>query len=58
MGNVINIVCVDKELLTSEEFLKLRNENPSSIKRRSARPLHLGEDGFGKIEVTYKFYRI
>lgn len=52
--DVIDMVRVDKELLNADEYLKLRKENPSSIKGTRIVPARLGDKDFGKIEVTYK----
>ncbi|MDO4952475.1 MAG: hypothetical protein Q4E34_01435 [Synergistaceae bacterium] len=53
MRQVIDMVRVDKEILTPEEYIKLKETNPNSIKSTRIVPCTFGKDGFGKIEVTY-----
>ena len=55
--DIIDMVRVDKELLTPEEYLKLREKDSISIKQTRIVPARLGDNGFGKIEVTYKSAR-
>lgn len=55
--NIIDMVRTDKELLSAEDYLKLRDEDRASIKSTRIVPARLGGDGFGKIEVTYKSAR-
>jgi len=52
--DIIDMIRVDKEQLTPEEYLLLRKKNSNSIKHTRIIPARLGEKGFGKIEVTYK----
>ena len=52
--NVIDMIRIDKESLNAEEYLELRKKDPSSIKSTRIIPARLGDNDFGKIEVTYK----
>lgn len=52
--NIIDMVRVDKELLNAEDYLKLREKDPGSIRSIRIVPARLGEADFGKIEVTYR----
>ena len=53
MERVIDMVRVDKEILTPEEYLKLKETKPATIKSTRIVPCSFGKDGFGSIEVTY-----
>lgn len=57
MKKVLDMLRVDKELLTPEEYIELRKRDPGSIKRTRIVASKLGDKGFGGIEVTYKSAR-
>lgn len=50
----IDVIKVNSEFLTPEQFLKLTPRDKSNIDHSSIVPARLGKESFGQIEVFYK----
>ncbi|MBO5493473.1 MAG: hypothetical protein II965_05555 [Pyramidobacter sp.] len=60
MKNYVDLMCVDSEILTPEEYIKLYNTNRANIKQSEIVPPRLGDSHIsGGIRVTYHspFYK-
>jgi len=49
----IGMLRIDKEVLSPEDYMKLKNTNAAAIKRTRVVPCSFDKGGFGGIEVTY-----
>jgi len=49
----IQMIRVDKEIMSPSEYLSLREEKPDSIKKVKIVPSRTGSDSFGRIKVIH-----
>ncbi|MCS6804813.1 MAG: hypothetical protein RMM98_08865 [Acidobacteriota bacterium] len=52
---IIDIKDLYSEVVSTEEFIRIFNEERDTIEQVKIIPLRLGERGFGRIQVTRKY---